>query len=112
MTLSCKPGDLALVIREEKGCEGNIGKLVRVAGPIKFNQRQQATWLIEPARQQPWRSVSPAGKARTRKVTFASRVEHPDEWLLPIDPDVWNLKEVAEETRYQGPQEQARGVIA
>lgn len=109
MLLRCKEGDLALVIQEEKGCEANIGKLVRVAGPVELNPRQQATWLIEPVRQKPWWSISPTGKARKRQVTFASRVEHPDAWLLPIDPDLWNLDELTEEMPHQEPRVQTQG---
>jgi len=91
MKLRCKEGDLALVIREDTGCDTNVGKLVRVAGPVEMNDRGQQTWLIEPVKHEDWWSVSVAGEPYQRAVTFASRVEHPDDWLLPIDPETWNI---------------------
>jgi len=30
MKTRCKPGDLAVIVREEPGCEKNIGKIVEV----------------------------------------------------------------------------------
>lgn len=39
-----------------------------------------------------------AVKPYQRAVTFASRVEHPDDWLLPIDPETWIINRVAWET--------------
>jgi hypothetical protein len=97
MKLRCKSGDLALVIQEEDGCEANIGKVVRVTGPIELNSRGQATWLIEPVRQKLWWSVSSEGMVRTRQVTFTCQVEHPDEWLLPINLNLWRLDDAVKE---------------
>jgi len=85
MKLRCKEGDIALVMRDEPQCKPNIGKLVRVAGPIKINQRGQATWLIEPVKKDFWYSLTQGKELSFHIVTFESGIEHQDEWLLPID---------------------------
>ncbi len=110
MLLRCKEGDLALVIHDEESCRANIGKLVRVAGPVEYNkQLKKDCWLIEPVRKELWCCVSIRGVTYQRIVTFASEVEHPDAWLLPIDPELWNLDEVMEEIPHQEPQAKTQG---
>ena len=87
MTYRCKAGDLALVVHDEDCCRPNIGKLVRVAGPVWFNSRlRKDCWLIEPVKPGPWHCVNVSGVPYQRVVTFASQVEHPDDWLMPIYP--------------------------
>lgn len=82
----CKSGDLALVIHDEAICHQNIGKLVRVAGPLGYNSRLKKTcWLIEPVNAEPWQCVTEKLKHYQRIVTFSTNIEHPDDWLLPID---------------------------
>ena len=98
MALRCKEGDLALVIREDEGCEANIGKLVRVGGPIRINEQGHPTWLIKPVKHEHWWTVSWWGIPYQRLVTFDTPVEHPDDWLLPIDPETWNIDQVTEDT--------------
>lgn len=99
MKLKCNDGDIALVTREEAGCEFNIGKLVRVAGPVVKNTRGLATWLIEPLEHRLWWCLSPKGELECRMVTFKCRVVHPDAWLLPIAPEIWNeLSEFSRKT--------------
>lgn len=94
MKLHCKSGDLALVIHDEDMCRQNIGKLVRVAGPIGYNRRlKKQCWLIEPVKAELWQCVTTKVKHYQKFVTFASNLEHPDDWLLPIDPEAWNLNE-------------------
>lgn len=90
MKLKCKDGDIALVTQEEKGCEFNIGKLVRVAGPVTIGRQGLASWLIEPLERRLWWCLSPEDDLECRMVTFKCKVEHPDAWLLPIDPETWN----------------------
>ncbi len=96
MTYRCKAGDLALVVHDEDCCRPNIGKLVRVAGPVGFNSRlRKDCWLIEPVRPGPWHCVNRSGVPYRRVVTFASQVEHPDDWLMPIDPATFPLHGMA-----------------
>jgi hypothetical protein len=94
MKLRCKSGDLALVTHDEDMCRQNIGKLVRVAGPIEYNRRlKKQCWLIEPVKAELWQCVTTKVMHYQKIVTFASNLEHPDDWLLPIDPEAWSLDE-------------------
>ena len=87
MTLRCKAGDLALVVYDEPGCESNIGRAVEVRGPVEINPRiGLQCWLIRPAgSNRRWR-VEDSGWVLTQTVSWKSRIEHPDAWLLPIPP--------------------------
>jgi hypothetical protein len=89
MQLRCKDGDLAVVIHDEVSCVDNVGKLVRVAGPLCLNRHLGLScWLIEPVRAQAWRVADRFGDAKSVKnVTFGRRIEHPDAWLMPIRPE-------------------------
>jgi len=88
MTLRCKAGDLALVVYDEPGCESNIGRAVEVRGPVSTNPRLDLPcWLIRPAgNSRHWRVIRGSAPARTQTVSWKSRIEHPDAWLLPIPP--------------------------
>ena len=88
MRLICKDGDLALVVQDEGSCLANIGKLVRVKGPVNINrQLQRACWLIEPVKAELWYWTTSAGDLKAGIVTFATNVEHPDAWLSPLRPE-------------------------
>jgi hypothetical protein len=85
--LRCRDGDLALILREEPGCDVNIGRVVRVGGPLYVNPRRGPTWLIEPATGDPWTYLAHTGDGViTRPITFADCIEHPDAWLFPLRP--------------------------
>ena len=88
MSLRCKAGDLALVVYDEPGCESNIGRAVEVRGPVSTNPRLNLPrWLIRPAgSSRYWRVVRGFEPARTERVSWKSRIEHPDAWLVPIPP--------------------------
>ena len=92
MKLRCRAGDLAIIIKEELGCEANIGRLVRVSGPILERKSAGATWLISPVAGPPW-SVIRAGQGGGTVVTIAratvqlSGIEHPDRWMVPLRDD-------------------------
>lgn len=84
MKLRCRPGDLAIVIRDDVGHEANLGRIVRVSGPVETNRRGMRTWLIKPVDAREW-AVGPPGAVPTyMAVRFSDGVEHPDQWLLPI----------------------------
>ena len=94
--LRCREGDLALIIREEAGCEANIGRVVRVGGPLELNPLWGPTWLIEPVNAEPWMHVAHSrDDVVTRPITFADRIEHSDDWLLPLHPDGDDLADLA-----------------
>lgn len=86
MELRCREGDLALIIKEEPGCESNIGRVVTVLGPIIDRPGYGPTWLIEPVESEPWTIRTLSGEIWTGPVTFDSLIEHPDAWLLPLRP--------------------------
>jgi hypothetical protein len=84
MRLRCRPGDLAIIIRDDVGYEANLGRFVRVDGPLETNLRGMKTWLIEPVDAREL-AVGPPGAVPTfMTVRFSDRVEHPDRWLVPI----------------------------
>ncbi len=99
MKLICADGDLALVIYDEPGCDENIGKVVRISGPVEINRELQlACWLIRPLHAHRWRVSTLQGELVTQRVTWKSRVEHPDKWLLPLRPQSpdsvwWEMQE-------------------
>lgn len=87
--MRCKEGELALVVREEKGCEQNIGRIVRVHGPIECGGEHGPTWVIVAAEGLPWlpwlyrRCDDSVGITTTRDRI----IDHPDAWLLPLCGD-------------------------
>lgn len=97
-TLRCREGDLALIIREMPGCERNIGRTVIVQGPVEPDLDHGPTWLIEPVSPEPLAVYQDGGKAVwVGTVSFASLIEHPDEWLLPLRPEDEAYRRMLEE---------------
>ncbi|MBM3151883.1 MAG: hypothetical protein FJ189_01805 [Gammaproteobacteria bacterium] len=87
MNLRCKDGDLALVIHDEPDCEANIGRMVEVRGPVNFNPRLELPcWLVKPVTSEPYLVKETTEVVVGEVVGWASRVEHPDAWLLPLRP--------------------------
>jgi hypothetical protein len=87
MQFRCKPGDLALVVWDTPPCIENVGRLVHVRGPVELNKElQQWCWLIKPVSRRRY-FVETRGQLEKRRVSWISRVEHPDRWLLPIRDD-------------------------
>lgn len=88
MNMRCKNGDLALVIRDNKGCEANVGCLVEVRGPVvPTRYGEDVTWQIAQVEQNgPWLIREGDGTITAEIVTWDSRVVHPDSWLKPIRP--------------------------
>ena len=85
--LRCRPGDLAIVVREEPGCEGNLGRIVEVDGPLAVDpELGLPCWLIRPVSGAPFTFIA-GGRLRFEVVEWSSRVELPDAWLLPIRRD-------------------------
>lgn len=87
MKLRCKAGDLAIVVRDEPGCEDNIGRVVQVSGPIVVRPVVGPTWLIRPIGAQRWQVYRPHLARPVETATTDDRlsdIEHPDGWLLPL----------------------------
>lgn len=83
MKLRCKDGDLAVITWDHPGCLENIGRIVMVKGPA----RQGAfgdSWWIQPITENLYAFLDADGSLGKESVTWRSRIEHPDRWLLPI----------------------------
>ena len=88
MKTRCKPGDLAVIVREEPGCKKNIGKIVEVRGPIRMSETKGPQWVI--------RSMNTRGHWFVRRpksglivrlyrgLRWDHDVDHPDAWMVPI----------------------------
>jgi hypothetical protein len=88
MSTRCKPGDLAVIIHDEPGCEANIGKIVRVEGPLFTSPERGAQWPIRPARARgTWLFLDGVGGLLVKRRNGLRRddeVVHPDAWMTPI----------------------------
>lgn len=84
--LRCREGDLAIIIREEPGCEVNIGCAVIVHGPLWQNPDAGPDWVIVPANNQPLTFVESDGRILCQCINEADRIRHPDAWLISITP--------------------------
>jgi len=83
-----KEGDLALVIWDTPTCRSNVGRVVEVAGPLEFSTMlQMHTWLVRPVRPDLFAMEYRGGIFRYEVVTWETKAEHPDAWLLPIVTD-------------------------
>lgn len=92
MNLRCKDGDLAVIVGDFPRCEGNIGRIVEVRGPMEIpSQYPLPCWKIKPKDDREW-LVAEGDWSLTREVvTWRSGIIHQDCWLLPIhtsDEDV------------------------
>jgi hypothetical protein len=83
-----KPGDVAIIVREEPGCDRNIGKIVEIRGPLRLSKTKGPQWLIRSANHGGhwyFRWFKGGLLARLRRgVRWDDEVDHPDAWLVPI----------------------------
>jgi len=87
MNLRCKDGDLAVVVGDFPGCEGNIGRIVQVKGPARTpRQYPLPCWRIKPVNRRGWFVVESDWEVTKEVVIWRSGILHPDCWLLPIRP--------------------------
>ena len=84
MSDRCKIGDMAIIIKDEVGCETNIGRMVTVMGPRVVSPVRGTIWRIKPVV-----GTTMAYVATDGTVDFgeATDIEHRDDWLLPIRPE-------------------------
>jgi hypothetical protein len=82
--MKCKHGDLAIIIQDFKGCEGNLGVIVRVIGPaIKHPATSMPCWEIKPVkRRKLW--LAGDGPVTSEFISKDNPAYHPDPWMLPI----------------------------
>ena len=96
MNLRCKPGDLAIITREEPGCEANIGRMVRVSGPIATYAHCGPSWLITPITLEPW-TYRVLGDGLRTVLSLPEDIDHPDSWMIPIRGQEDQPEAIAEE---------------
>ena len=85
MDTKCKPGDLAIVIRDYDGCDDNVGRIVEVRGLLTFSDCLGPKWLIEARSDHPWQFREGSRiQVTSGRLLFSDYVEHPDGWLHPI----------------------------
>lgn len=87
--MKCKPGDIAIVVKDESGCTANIGRFVRIHGPEAYSREYKLrTWLIQPLTLAPWACCRKDGSVflvhPASDGSFDDDMEHPDAWLMPI----------------------------
>lgn len=86
MKLRCKDGDLAWVTYDEDACSANIGRLVRVSGPVILSHQYDGmpTWLIFPVDRRAWSISDSMEGAYPLIIGSEHTIEHPDGWLWPL----------------------------
>ena len=85
MGLRCKDGDMAVIVGDVLGCEGNIGCIVQVRGPTS-KLSGYICWRIKPLENRKILIREFNGVIVSEKVFWNSRIRHPDCFLLPIRP--------------------------
>jgi hypothetical protein len=84
--LRCKQGDIAIITWDLPECLENIGRLVQVRGPLKVEDAV-AYWRIQPVTPELYAFRELDDTLVRDRVTWASRIQHPDGWMIPIKPD-------------------------
>jgi hypothetical protein len=85
MNLRCKDGDMAVIVGDVPGCEGNIGCIVQVRGPT-IRLSGYICWLINPLDNRKIQIREFNGLIVSEKVFWKSKIHHPDCFLVPIRP--------------------------
>lgn len=85
MTDRCKIGEVAIIIRDEVGCEANVGRMMHVMGPRIVSPTRGTFWRIKPVVGTTMTYIDRDGSVG---VGEATDIEHRDAWLLPIRPEV------------------------
>lgn len=94
IALRCKDGDIAVVIKDTIDCRQNLGRIVKVRGPVrKLKQSGMIGWRIKPLHRLVWSVTELDGRSVKELVTWKSCIYHEDAWLMPIRPqtpeEVW-----------------------
>lgn len=82
MRTRCKDGDLAIIIKDEPGCEANLGRFMRVHGPKEVHAVLGPVWPTMPVTGAPVPFRNPFG--RVEPANRLHSIRRPDAWLLPI----------------------------
>lgn len=93
MKTRCRPGDLAIIIRDEPGYQENIGRIVEVHDPARQDPEHGLAWLIVPVTRQPYAIKTKHGKLFDVEIKVSDEIEHPDAWMMPIREDGLDIRE-------------------
>ncbi len=83
--LRCKDGDMAVIVGDVPGCEGNVGRIVQVRGPTS-QIIGYVCWRIKPLDKRRLLIRENDGSIVGERVFWKSSIFHPDCFLLPIRP--------------------------
>ncbi len=86
MKLRCKDGDIAIITWDFPECLENIGRLVQVRGPMTMEDGV-AYWRIQPVTSELYAFREPDDSLGREHVTWSSRINHPDGWMIPLESD-------------------------
>jgi hypothetical protein len=87
MNTRCKPGDLAIITCDVPQCTANIGRVVEISGPARYDRNGRITWLIQPVTLEPY-LINNWDDTSVRFMDYREEgIEQPDDWLLPIRPE-------------------------
>lgn len=95
MNLRCKDGDVAVITWDYPECLSNIGRLVQVRGPVRICDGMPG-WRICPVTPERYALREVDGSFITEHVTWESRIDHPDGWMVPIRPQGEALSQAVE----------------
>ncbi len=84
MTTRCKDGDLTVITHDVPSCAANIGRVVRLSGPVLPDGNGRLAWLIEPITDEPYMINDLDGRFIGFMGYQEKGFEHPDEWMQPI----------------------------
>lgn len=84
MKLRCKDGDVAIVTWDYADCFQNIGRMVQVRGPVDLDNGVPK-WAVCPLSPEIYAFRELDGSLGFEYVTWESRIQHPDDWMIPIE---------------------------
>jgi hypothetical protein len=84
--LRCKDGDVAIITWDYHDCLENLGRLVEVRGPVDLDDGHPK-WDIQPITPELYALRERDDSVIRETVTWMSRVQHPDAWMIPIQPN-------------------------
>jgi hypothetical protein len=98
--MRCKHGDLAIIVKDFEGCEGNLGLIVKVVGPAEHHpDTELICWQVIPlSRRKMW--IADEGVAQHVYLSKKFQALHPAPWLLPIRGQVKSVENSAELIEY------------
>lgn len=96
-SLQCREGDLAVIMFDERGCENNIGRIVKVIGSPRTDKKSGICWLITPEYDNTWQVLT-NGCVKSDVRPFKMIIEHPDSWMIPLRDERPEVKELDEAT--------------